>query len=82
MTDINQQKRQGIYDHIRESLQEEFILSEMKRLGFWDESEEKPQLAEALIKEFTDQRNQLHELLKEKRLLENHKYSFALGFAL
>jgi len=71
MADINQQKRQEIYDRIRNSSKDEYILSEMKRLGFWDESEDKPQLAENLIKERSGLNKELHSLLKEKMIFDN-----------
>ena len=31
------ERRQEIYDKIRQSSKQEYILSEMKRLGFWGE---------------------------------------------
>jgi hypothetical protein len=42
--------RQQIYDRIRETSNEEFVLEEMKRLGFWDKSQEDHSVPDLLIK--------------------------------
>ena len=57
--------RQQLYDRIAATSKEDFILKEMKRLGFWDNSE-KPTLAEELINRQTNLRKELAELNKQQ----------------
>ena len=62
MSRVNENRRQQIYNQIKEGSKDKYILSEMKRLGFWKTEEEKPTLSEELI-------NQEAELLREYRQL-------------
>ncbi|MGF1728516.1 reverse transcriptase family protein [Photobacterium kasasachensis] len=62
--------RQQIYDRIRKSSKDEYILSEMIRLGFWKKDESKPGLTE----QFIDKRAKLHARLRELTQL-NQLYS-------
>lgn len=63
--------RQQIYDRIRESSKEEYILEDMKRLGFWARNEEGPSVPELLIKQETALNKELNDLLAEKRKFQN-----------
>lgn len=54
--------RQELYDLIRQSSREEFILSEMKRLGFWKTNKEKPSLSEQLMERKSALQKDLREL--------------------
>ncbi|MGK9173291.1 reverse transcriptase family protein [Yokenella regensburgei] len=60
--------RQQIYERIRESSKEEYILSEMIRLGFWDETQEKPTLTKEFISQRAALQKQLAELGQKQRL--------------
>ena len=42
--------RQELYDKIRETSKDEYILTEMKRLGFWKSDDGKPEIPETIIK--------------------------------
>ena len=52
--------RQELYDEIKKTSKDAFILDEMKRLGFWDES--KPQLAKELIEKKVELQKELNQL--------------------
>ena len=65
--------RQELYDMLRNSSREEFILSEMKRLGFWEDDEGKPSLPEILIKKEAGLNKNLRELNARRRKMENLK---------
>lgn len=57
--------RQQIYDAIAQAgTKEEFVLSEMKRLGFWDVTKEVPKESEALRLKRQELVKQLNDLLK------------------
>ncbi len=58
---MSQLTRQQLYDKIKETSKDEYILSEMKRLGYWKE-EEQPTLAESLIKRRGDLQRQINAL--------------------
>ncbi|MDA3615773.1 reverse transcriptase family protein [Polluticaenibacter yanchengensis] len=58
--------RQQIYDKIRETSKDEYVLQEMKRLGFWKKNENQPELSEQLIKQEGELQRTLNELLAEK----------------
>lgn len=60
--------RQQLYDRIRETSRDEFILSEMIRLGFWNEQEGTPSLPAQLIQEKGELERQLNELFKKQRI--------------
>ncbi len=64
--------RQQLYDRIRATSKEDFILKEMKRLGFWGDSE-KPTLAEELINRQNELRNELQELTKKQKQYDSRE---------
>jgi RNA-directed DNA polymerase len=63
--------RQQIYDRIRETSKEEFVLEEMKRLGFWGKKDGDPSVPELLIKKETELQKELNKLWEEKRKYQN-----------
>jgi len=63
--------RQELYEQIRESSKDEFILSEMVRLGFWEEDENKPSISKDIIEKKGAIQRELRGLLKEDRKLDN-----------
>ena len=71
MANQDTNRRQEIYDKIRESSKDEFIISEMKRLGFWKEDADKPSLPAQFIKEEGELTKELRELYAKQRKLEN-----------
>jgi retron-type reverse transcriptase len=73
MTDSapGQLTRQELYDRIRESSKDEYILEEMKRLGFWKNDEDMPSLPEQLIQRRGELQRELNELLKKQRIMSD-----------
>jgi RNA-directed DNA polymerase len=67
----NKLTRQQIYDRIRETSKEEFILEEMKRLGFWGKKDGDPSVPELLIKKEAELQKELNKLWEEKRKYQN-----------
>ncbi len=67
----NKLTRQQIYDRIRETSKEEFILTEMKRLGFWGKNNGDPTVPELLIKKETELQKELNKLWDERRKYQN-----------
>jgi hypothetical protein len=65
--------RQQIYDRIRASSKESYILEEMQRLGFWESRQEAPSLPEILIKKEVEVTQELNELLKQDRKFNNQE---------
>ena len=68
--------RQELYDEIKKSSKDSYILSEMKRLGYWDSS--KPKVAQELIEKkvaLQKELNQLSQKIKDPETLikEIHK---------
>ena len=63
--------RQELYDLIRESSKDEFILSEMKRLGFWKTNIEKPSLPETLIERQLELRKEIRELVSKQQKIKD-----------
>ena len=63
--------RQELYDKIKESSKDEYILSEMIRLGFWEEDKGQPSLPTQLIKEHGELTRELNELMAKKRRFQN-----------
>jgi RNA-directed DNA polymerase len=63
--------RQQLYDRIRESSKDEYILSEMIRLGYWDEQTNKPSLPAELIQQKGELERELRELVKKQSLYQN-----------
>ena len=64
--------RQQLYDRIAATSREDFILKEMKRLGFWETSE-KPTLAEELINRQTHLQKELQELTQKQRQYDSRE---------
>jgi len=58
--------RQQLYDRIRETSKDAYILEEMKRLGFWENSQQ-PTLSEALIQREATLQKELNQLLDQQR---------------
>ena len=65
--------RQQIYDRIRESSKDEYILEEMKRLGFWGRKDGEPGIPELLIKQEAELQKELNKLGEEKRKYQNRE---------
>ena len=65
--------RQQIYDRIRATSKDSYILEEMKRLGFWDSSEEAPSLPEQLIAREVEVSGELNKLLEKDRKYRNQE---------
>jgi RNA-directed DNA polymerase len=63
--------RQQLYDRIRETSKDEYILSEMKRLGFWKEDNDKPSIPEQLIQRKGELERELNQLLHKQRRFNN-----------
>lgn len=64
--------RQQIYDRIRATSKDSYILEEMKRLGFWDNSEV-PTLSETLINREIEINRELNKLYAQDRKYRNHE---------
>lgn len=67
----NDERRQEIRDEIKASSKQEFILKEMKRLGFWPDDAQKPHLAETHIKRQSQLNTEIRELSKKNKAFEN-----------
>ncbi len=65
--------RQELYDRIRETSKDEYVLSEMKRLGFWEKNAEQPNLAEQVILREADLHKQYNALATERNRLNNQE---------
>jgi RNA-directed DNA polymerase len=65
--------RQQIYDRIRETSKDEYILSEMKKLGFWKSDETQPQISEQLIQREGELHRELNDLAQKQRRFENQQ---------
>ena len=65
--------RQQLYDMIRETSKEEFIMNEMVRLGFWKEETGKPSVPKQLIEDEGKLNRELNELLKKKKLFSDQE---------
>ncbi|MFT3682520.1 MAG: reverse transcriptase domain-containing protein [Ferruginibacter sp.] len=63
--------RQQIYDRIRASSKDEFILEDMKRLGFWSKDDGEPGIPELLIRKEAALQKELNKLFEEKRKHQN-----------
>ena len=64
-------KRQEIYDRIRESSRDEVILEEMIRLGFWPDDREVPNSPAHEIQRKGELQRELSKLTRENRQLQN-----------
>lgn len=69
--------RQEIYDRIRATSRDEFILSEMIKLGFWQSDEGQPKLTEQLIKREGELNRELNELTQKQRRYDNQQAMLA-----
>ena len=63
--------RQELYDRIRETSKDEYILAEMKRLGFWDQNAQQPHVSEQVIVRKGELNRELSELYKQKRIFSD-----------
>ena len=64
-------RRQEIYDKIKASSKTEYILSEMKRLGFWNEKDLDFKTVDAFLAEERELSKTLQKLVKEKKVVED-----------
>ncbi len=64
--------RQQIYDRIKASSKDSYILEEMKRLGFWEETST-PSLPEQLIQKEAILQKELQELIAKNRKYEDQE---------
>ncbi|BAV08681.1 RNA-directed DNA polymerase [Filimonas lacunae] len=69
----NRLTRQQIYDRIRSSSKESYILSEMKRLGFWSVKDGASAVSEALINKEASLEKELNQLLAQNRKFNNRE---------
>jgi RNA-directed DNA polymerase len=65
--------RQEIYDRIRETSKDEFILDEMVRLGFWPSEQKVPTVPGRLIKRRGELERELRALITERERLEDRE---------
>jgi retron-type reverse transcriptase len=65
--------RQELYDRIRQTSKDEFILDEMIRLGFWPRQGEVPQDPADEIRRRTELQKELNDLYAENRRLNNEE---------
>jgi len=65
------ERRQEIYDKIRQSSKQEYILSEMKRLGFWGEENVDFEQVNNFFKEESELSKKLNELIKKEKSIED-----------
>lgn len=64
--------KQEIYDRIKTSSKDSYILEEMQRLGFWESTSE-PSLSELLIKQETEINKELGDLLAQDKKFANRE---------
>ncbi len=67
-----QLSRQQIYDRIRSTSKDSYILEEMQRLGFWELSAS-PSLSETIIKREASLTQELNKLLEQDRKYSDHE---------
>ncbi len=67
-----QQVRQEIYDRIKSSSKDQYVLEEMQRLGFWQKSDQ-PNLPGQLIKKETELHKELQELSAKVRKFDSQE---------
>ena len=68
---MSNQRRQEIYNKIKESSKEEFILQEMRKMGFWSEDKETPSVTAELIEKEALLTKELRELWATQKKFEN-----------
>lgn len=71
MSEQQKLTRQEIYQRIRETSKEEYVLSEMVRLGFWNHDKEKPGLAEEFVARRANLQKKLRELGQAQHLYQD-----------
>lgn len=73
MTDSapGQLTRQQLYDKIKETSKDETIIEEMKRLGFWPNDENRPDITQDLIERTGELERELRQLLAKQRRMQN-----------
>lgn len=69
--------RQELYDQIRASSKDEYILTEMKRLGFWKSTDGEPTLSEEIIQREGTLNRELNDLVAKNRKYENREMMLA-----
>jgi hypothetical protein len=67
----SQERRQEIYDALKNSSKDQYILDEMKRLGFWEEGSIDFKQVERYFSEQSELSTELTKLLKEKSIVED-----------
>lgn len=65
------ERRQEIYDKIKESSKQEYILSEMKRLGFWGDENVDFETVNSFFKEESELSKTLQGLVKKEQTLQD-----------
>jgi len=65
------ERRQEIYDKIKESSRQEYILSEMRRLGFWTDENVGFNKVNTFFKEEGELSTELNSLLKKEKSIED-----------
>jgi RNA-directed DNA polymerase len=63
--------REQIYERIKASSKEQYILDEMIRLGFWRSDKDAPLVPEQLIRRETELTKELTDLLERQRVYQN-----------
>ena len=63
--------RQQLYDRIRETGKDAYILSEMKRLGFWPKESDKPTPLESALNRQAELEQELRELTRQLQVVED-----------
>jgi len=71
MSDQQPRTREEVQKIIRETSREEFILSEMKRTGFWPSDSEKPSLSEKIIARRNELWIEMRELVAKERKIKD-----------
>ena len=65
--------RQELYDRIAATSKDEYVLSEMKRLGFWEKNADQPNVAEQIILRESELYKQYNALATERNRLNNQE---------
>ena len=65
--------RQELYDRIRETSKDAYVLTEMKRLGFWAENKDQPTVADQIINREGELQANLRALVTERTRLDNQE---------
>lgn len=74
MAESSVNRRQELYDQIRQSSKEEVILEEMKKLGFWPDDANQPSVPEQYFKRERELSQELRDLvIKHRRFTDQSK---------